>query len=268
MTDLPIVFVEAQGYPDKEGTLYSSFFSEIFLYLHDYQPVNDWESVLMFTKRSLDPGLPKQYSDFSDSPHFRRVYLDELGDSENLSIGLSLLKLVVIKKAEAPAFGKRLIARSRIELSDARRAQNFIESVVTILVYKLGRVDRAEIEAMITIPEIRKSRFFQEVKAEGREEVRITAVSAMLKVDIPLERIAELLETDLESARRAAIPYLLETEMSLEQIAAEWALSVFEVTEMAIASFTILNAPIEEIATRLNIAPQALQTLLKPGEQS
>ena len=95
MPDLSIIFVEVQGYSDQTGTLYSSFFSEIFLYLHDYQPVNDWESVLIFTKRSLDPGLSKQYSDFADSRHFRRIYLDELGDDKDLSIGLSLLKLVV-----------------------------------------------------------------------------------------------------------------------------------------------------------------------------
>lgn len=73
--NLPIVFVEAQGYKDAKGTLYSSFFSEIFLCLHDYQPDNDWCAVLIFLKRSLDPGLPRQYQDFADSPRFRRIYL-------------------------------------------------------------------------------------------------------------------------------------------------------------------------------------------------
>ncbi len=197
MPDLPIVFVEAQGYPERKGTLHSSFLQRDFLYLHDYQPVNDWKSVLIFTRCSPDAGLPKQYSDFANSPHFRRVCLDELGNSEDLSTGLSLLKLVVIKKTKVPALGRRLVERSRTELPDARRVQNFIELIVTIPIYKLGNVDRAEIESIITIPGIRKSRFFQEVKAEGREEGRITTVGAMLKIDISLERIAELLETDL-----------------------------------------------------------------------
>jgi len=271
MSDLPIIFVEVQGYADRKGTLYSSFFSEIFLYLHDYQPVNDWQSILIFTKRSLDPRLPKQYSDFSDSPHFQRIYLDELGDAEELSIGLGLLKLVVTNKKEAPILSKRLVERSRTEVLDVRRQQDFIESVVTILVYKLGNVDRAEIETMITIPEIRKSRFFREVKAEGREEGReegrITAVSAMLKVDLPLEQIAELLKTDLLSTQRAAIPYLLESK-SPQQMAEEWEMPVSEVVRMAIASLTILNIPTEEIAARLNIEQQEVQAVLQARTES
>ncbi len=76
--DLPVVFVEVQGYKDTQGTLYSSFFSQIFLYLHDYQPPNDWCAALIFLKRNLDPVLPRQYQDFADSPRFRRIYLDEL----------------------------------------------------------------------------------------------------------------------------------------------------------------------------------------------
>jgi hypothetical protein len=44
-----------QGYRDQQKTLYHSFFAEIFLYLRDYQPTNDWLGILIFTKRSLAP---------------------------------------------------------------------------------------------------------------------------------------------------------------------------------------------------------------------
>lgn len=98
----------------------------------------------------------------------------------------------------------QLVARSRAELTDARNQQNFVELVVTILVYKLGNVDRAEIEAMIMIPEIRQSRFYQVVKEKGIEEGiekgiekgRISAVSALLKSDLALDNVAELLDLD------------------------------------------------------------------------
>jgi len=49
-SDLPIYFVEAQGYRDTQGDLYPGLFSEIFLYLNDYRPVNDWRAVLIFTQ--------------------------------------------------------------------------------------------------------------------------------------------------------------------------------------------------------------------------
>jgi len=69
-TDLPVVFVEMQGYKDTKKVLYSSFFSQIFLYLHDYQPVNDWQAILIFTRRNLDPGLPRHYRLFASSSQF------------------------------------------------------------------------------------------------------------------------------------------------------------------------------------------------------
>jgi len=67
-----------------------SLFYEIF----QTDPTNDWQAVLIFTKRSLDPGLPQQYRAFATSPQFHRIYLDELGNVSNLSIGLSLLQLI------------------------------------------------------------------------------------------------------------------------------------------------------------------------------
>ncbi|MBW4621500.1 MAG: Rpn family recombination-promoting nuclease/putative transposase [Cyanosarcina radialis HA8281-LM2] len=100
-TDLPIVFVEVQGYRDTKNVLYSSLFGQIFLYLHDYQPVNDWQAVLIFTKRSLDPGLPHQYRVFASSPQFHRIYLDELDRATDLSLGLSLLQLIGLSAQSA-----------------------------------------------------------------------------------------------------------------------------------------------------------------------
>jgi len=85
--NLPLVFVEVQGYRDQQKTLYHSFFAEIFLYLRDYQPPNDWLGILIFTKRSLDPSLPRDFQDYADSPRFKRVYLDELpADLANQSL--------------------------------------------------------------------------------------------------------------------------------------------------------------------------------------
>lgn len=98
-TDLPIYFVEIQGYRDPKDDLYPSFFSEIFLYLNDYRPVNDWRGILIFTKRRLDPGLPLHYQDFANSPRLRRIYLDQLPEEiANLSLGLGVLQLIVLKK--------------------------------------------------------------------------------------------------------------------------------------------------------------------------
>jgi len=39
--ELPIVFAEVMGYRDDRRSLYHGFFTEVNLYLNDFQPLND-----------------------------------------------------------------------------------------------------------------------------------------------------------------------------------------------------------------------------------
>ena len=207
-TNLPIVFVEVQGYKDKKGILYSSLFSQIFLYLHDYQPANDWVAVLIFTKRNLDPGLPSQYQDFANSQRFIRIYLDELNQAENLSLGLSLLQLIGIKAELAAESARELIARTRQELVDANAQRKFIELIETVFVYKFPELSREEIEAMFGLNELKQTKVYQEAKAEGVEEGelrgKLTAVPLLLKAGIKPEEIAKQLGIDLAVVQKVA----------------------------------------------------------------
>jgi predicted transposase/invertase (TIGR01784 family) len=43
---VPIVFVEVQF--QKDSSFYFRFFSEIMLYLRQYEPVNDWQAVVIY----------------------------------------------------------------------------------------------------------------------------------------------------------------------------------------------------------------------------
>lgn len=218
--DLPVVFVEVQGYRDTQGTLYSSFFSQIFLYLHDYQPPNDWCSALIFLKRSLDPGLPRHYQDFASSPRFQRIYLDELKQTPNLSLGLSLLQLIVLRPEEAPERAKSLVSRTRQEIADAQVQQKFIELIETVFVYKFPNLSREAIEAMFELSDLKQTRVYQEALEEGREEGReegleegreegklqakLELVPKLLGQGLGVEAIAQLLELDIEQVRQAA----------------------------------------------------------------
>lgn len=75
----PIYFVEVQFQPDSK--FYSRFFGEIFLYLRQYELPNDWRAVVVYAKRSLDPGVPMQYRGLLMSQQVQRVYLNELGEA-------------------------------------------------------------------------------------------------------------------------------------------------------------------------------------------
>ncbi len=48
---------------DRKGDLYPGLSSEIFLYLNRYRPQSDWRTVLIFTQRRFDPGLPLHYQE-------------------------------------------------------------------------------------------------------------------------------------------------------------------------------------------------------------
>ena len=99
--------MEAQGYRDQKKIFYASFFTKIFLYLRDYQPVNDWRAVAIFTKKTLDPGVPKHYSEFEISGRLQRIYLDQMPeDLGNASFALKLVQLMGMNNSIAVKRGK------------------------------------------------------------------------------------------------------------------------------------------------------------------
>lgn len=212
-SDLPIYFVEIQGYRDTKGDLYPSFFSEIFLYLNDYRPVNDWRGILIFTKRRLDPGLPLQYQDFANSPRFQRIYLDQLtAEIADRSLGLGVLQLIGAKEDIAPDQARQLVEKAREELTDAAEQRKIIELVETVFVYKFPHLSRQEIEQMLGLSELKQTRVYQEALEEGleqgleqgRKQGKLSAVPLLLQAGMTVEQIAEQLGVDLEAVRQAS----------------------------------------------------------------
>lgn len=87
-----------------------------------------------------------------------RVYLDELGEIEELPIGVRLMMLEGdVAKTQA---------RRAIEPAGGDRA--IIEMISTIVVYKFSDLSREEVDAMLGI-ELQQTRVYQEARAEERE---------------------------------------------------------------------------------------------------
>ena len=99
----PIYFVEVQFQPDPD--FYSRFLTEIFLYLRQNKPQNDWCAVVIYPSRSVDTGNIRHYREFFASQRVRRVYLNELGEASEQSIGIGTIRLVILP--EARAVGRR-----------------------------------------------------------------------------------------------------------------------------------------------------------------
>ncbi len=166
----PLIFLEAQAQPDDD--FYGRFFSEIFLYLYRCNPRPCWRALVLYPRRAIERSDPC-YASLLTLPEVRRVYLDDLARISTPSLGLQLLQLLVVTPHDAAEQARRLVQRLRaadkplpLPLAEA------LDLIETILVYRLPKLTRQEIQAMLgfTHADLKKSVFYQEVFAEGRQE--------------------------------------------------------------------------------------------------
>ena len=95
------------------------------------------------------------------SGRITRIYLDELGEIEELPIGLSLMVLTTLEGDVAKNQARRAIDRSQGN-------EDIIGLISTIILYKFNALSRDEVDAMLGI-ELQQTRVYQEAKAEGLE---------------------------------------------------------------------------------------------------
>ncbi len=198
----PIYFLEVQFQKDK--IFYQRVFAEIFLYLHQYQSVNEWRAVVIFPRRSLEPEQTRPYDFLLNTHLVQRVYLNELGETAGTSIGVGIVQLVVERKSSTVIKAKQLIEQAKRQLADARTQQEIIEFIETVVIYKFPKLSREEVEAMLGLDAIRNTRVYQEAKEEGKIEGKLESVPELLKLGLSFEQIAEALKLDIDVVRQAA----------------------------------------------------------------
>lgn len=167
--DLPIYFLEVQFQKDPE--FYARFFSEIFLYLRLYAPTKPWQGVVVFAKRSLEPTEVVPYQVLLASSQVTRLYLDELGDAAEQSLGIGIIKLVVETKKRTPIVVRQLVNKARQELADEAIQRQVLDLIETIVLYKLPNINRQELARMFGLNELKHTRYYQEVREEVTEEI-------------------------------------------------------------------------------------------------
>jgi predicted transposase/invertase (TIGR01784 family) len=209
-----VYFCEIQMQKDK--ALYERLFAESALYFYRHRArFSDWQTEQsdIYPHRSLLNG-----------EQVHRIYLDELGDIQQLPLWVGVMALTTVKKeAQAVIEAQTLLSKAReLDPSDASRA--IIEIVATIIWYRFEHLSRREIETMLDIS-VQESRVYQEGRQEGAthllvrmlekrfgslsEEVR-TSISAL-----PLIAVEELSEALLEFSSLADLQsWLLEKKTS------------------------------------------------------
>ena len=209
---LPIYFVEAQFY--KEETFYSRMFASIHLYFYQYSPVNeDWYAIVIYDRRSNEVPAPQLYRELMEH-RVQRFYLNEIGEAAEQSLGVGIMQLIVLSKKNTGETARQLIAKAKQELPDASLQRKVIELIETIVVYKFPNSSREEIEAMLALSELKKTRVYQEAKEEGRQEGRqegkldgkLEMVPWLMELGLSVEQISQRLGLDAETIKQAAQP--------------------------------------------------------------
>lgn len=192
----------------KDESLHYRFFAESLLYLYRNQTLyDDWYGVIIFPSRNLEPENTTIHRSLLNGSQVQCIYLDELGDPNQLPVGINLVQLTIVPEPQMAERAKQLIERVQHEETGILLKDEIIDVITTIVVYKFTNLSREEVEAMLG-RSLEKSRVYQEAEAEGERkgELRgkLTAVPLLLKAGVSVEQIAKELELNLEQVQQIA----------------------------------------------------------------
>ncbi len=167
--DWPLVFVEAQFQSDPD--FHARWFAELFLYLYRRSPRRAWRAVALFPNRATEGAVQPAYERLLADPWVKRVYLEEALHEPALTRGMRVLGWILASPETVVAEAQALLAEPAAGNPTGPALVDWVE---TLLVYKLPRLSREEIRTMLNVlnVELKQTRFYQEVFAEGLEEGR------------------------------------------------------------------------------------------------
>ncbi|NEQ38524.1 MAG: Rpn family recombination-promoting nuclease/putative transposase [Okeania sp. SIO3I5] len=202
----PFYLVEVQFKPDDN--LYYRLFAELFLFLRQYQPPYPWQVVVIYPSRNIEREQNQHFGNILASNQVQRIYLNELEETVSGSLGVGVVKLVIEPETQAINLAKSLISQTKEEIIEPKIQQDLIDLIETIIVYKLPQKTRKEIEAMLGLSELKKTKVYQEAFAEGedegKEKAHLKSLSNMIRLGLTLETIAEYLDLPLQEVQRLA----------------------------------------------------------------
>ena len=161
--DKPIFLAEVQFQPKED--FYSEFLAEIFLYLNQYRPIQDWQAIAIFARHNSEPTPDKFCQELINLGRIKRVYLEDLRQETN-SHGFEIIQLILATEKKAPTIARKLAEKVEQETNTELR-DNVVEFIEAVLVYKFPKLTRQEVEAMFSHSDLKKTRVYQDAMLEG-----------------------------------------------------------------------------------------------------
>lgn len=197
-TSKTVIFAEVQFQPDN--LLYHRFFTESLMYLRRNPLLyDDWFGVIIFPSRTLEPTNSRLHRSLLQSEQVQRIYLNELDDLDQQSIGLSLLRLPIASDAEMIEQAQQLIRRVEQDPILAFEKEEIIEVVTTIAVYKFSNLTREEVEAMLG-RNIEETRIYQDLE----RQTKLKVMARLLREGDSIEKIARIVDLSIDEVQQLA----------------------------------------------------------------
>ena len=184
--DQTVMFVEVQFGRDPD--FYSRFFGEIYFYLDLHKQTEDWQAVVIFPKRSIEPKRQHLYRANLESDQVHRIYLDDLSGISTESLGVGMMQLILAESVDAVTQAQSLLSKTRTQDRTDPKISAIIELIETIVVYKFPQLSREEIERMLGLTELRETKVYQEAKEEGQQAEKRAAIERLLALHLGIEQ--------------------------------------------------------------------------------
>ncbi|NEQ63185.1 MAG: Rpn family recombination-promoting nuclease/putative transposase, partial [Moorea sp. SIO4A1] len=133
-----------------------------------------------------------------------------LAETSAPSVGIATVQLIVTEEDTAISLAQDLIQRTTEEVDNERQKRELLQLIETILVYKLPKLSRTEIEAMFSLSDLRQTKVYQEALAEGRLEGiqegeiqgKLKSIPRLLALGLTVEQVAQALELKVEQVKQ------------------------------------------------------------------
>ena len=166
-----VYFCEVQFQLDE--LLYERMLSEIAIYTYrNRERFANWQSVVIYPNRNTEQSRLDLVWELLENRRILRVYLDELGEVQDLPTGLGLMVLTTLEGEKAKSEARGIIQR-------AEGSQDIIELVSTIIVYKFSNLSRDEVDEMLGI-ELEQTRVYREAEQQGERKATQALILRLL----------------------------------------------------------------------------------------
>ena len=168
-SDQTVWFLEVQF--QKDPVFYQRFFSEIYFYLNLHPETVDWQAVVIFPHRSIEPTNRHIYRANLNSDQVHRVYLEDLNRLATESLGIGLMQLILADENDAVLQAQALLSKTQNQVQTDSKIAAIMDIIETIVVYKFPKLSRDEIKRMFGLSELRETKVYQEGRQEGEQSL-------------------------------------------------------------------------------------------------